>query len=98
MRKLIFVLALSLLLLPIIGCNETVKKNVLTVKPIESLIATEPNDWKTTYGEVDKTQVYYNIALIEFRLREYNAVINNQGEVIKKLMADVNDLKTDANK
>jgi len=96
MRKVLFVLVLSLLLLPVCGCNETVKSETAVladIPPIEKQIKTVPDEWKGAYGDTDKTQIYYNIALAEAAIDQHSVIINKQAAVIAQLAVDVNDLR-----
>jgi len=100
MRKMLFVLLLSLML-SVSGCIDTPAKNEVSdpnLPPIESQIKTEPDDWIAAYGDTDKTQIYYNIALTQWALNQHSEIINRQAAIIKQLAADVNELKSPVKK
>lgn len=74
------------------GCPNDKKPvlNTNTILPIERQILAEPNDWKVAYGDTDKTQICFNLAVLR-------RVLDNQGMAITQLIKDVNDLKMKIN-
>lgn len=84
---IIIMMMIVFFILVIAGCPDDQILPDPNTPPLDSHILSEPNDWKTAYGDGEKSKIYFNLAVMR-------NVINNQGKVITQLIKDVNDLKT----
>lgn len=70
--------ALFILLLCVVGCNESQKTSKAlqpNIKPLNQQLIQTPQDWKDAYGDTFDVQVAYNFAVLR----------NNQLEIAKMI-------------